>query len=81
MARPTKENELLREGLEGQLACLGSAMILIGLVSDRITSTIDYTGHSRMLTPAIQDLAHARTLIVNAQALIKQGNPSVFGGG
>lgn len=80
MARPTKETETLREGLEGQLACLGNALNLLDLVTYRIGSAIDYTGQGRMLYPALEDLDNVKHLLTRTQGMIKRSNPRVFGG-
>lgn len=80
MARPIKEVELQREGLEGQLACLGNALILIDLITFRVGSAIEYTGQGPMLGPAIDDLTHLKGLLNRTQGMIKDNNPHVFGG-
>lgn len=78
VARPTKANEIKREQLEGQLACLGTALVIINLVNHRIGSAITYTGLSNMLSPAIEDLDRVKSLLVRTQKTIKAYNPDVF---
>lgn len=80
VGRPTKEVELLRETLEGQLATLGNAVVYIELAAYRVGSAVDYLGQGALLNPAIEDLAKARALVGRTQELIKQSSPSVFGG-
>ena len=80
MPRPLKEVELQREGLEGQLACLGNALILIDLVTYRVGSAIDFIGQTPMLAPALDDLGDVKRLICQTQTMIKANNPCVFGG-
>jgi hypothetical protein len=79
VARPTKEIELRREQLEGQLACLGSALVLIQLAEERVGVAIRYIGHVQLLNPAIEDLSTARNHIRRAQGMVKRSSPSVFG--
>ncbi len=79
MARPTREVEIRREGLEGQLACLGNALFLIDLLTFRVGSAIDYTGQGPMWGPALDDLSHLKYLLNHTQDMIKASNPCVFG--
>lgn len=78
VARPTKEVELKREELEGCLASLGSALCMIDLAQTRVGASVEILGHTRLLSPAIDDLSHAKDLIRGAQGQIKLSCPMVF---
>jgi len=80
VGRPIKEIEVMREDLEGQLACLGSALNLLDLVTYRVGSAIEYIGQRGMLNPALEDIDNVKQLLTHTQGLIKSSNPHVFGG-
>ena len=68
--RISEVEEAAREGVEGNLAILGNARVLMRLVMDRL-ELASKTGQTAALPPARDDLARADQLITRVQARIK----------
>lgn len=63
--------EAARECVEGDLASLGTARVLIGLAAMRVENAI-LTGQTSALEPVGEDLRQANMLINRAQVRIKK---------
>lgn len=81
MARSTKEIEVKREELEGCLAVLGTTLVYISLVDERVRAAIKFYGHEQFLSPACEDLAAINCMVRQAQGIVRASYPQVFGGG
>lgn len=76
MARlPRYESQLLEEG-EGSLALLGNALVLLGLVEERLRAVSRYSGLGYMVNPALEDIARIRILLCHQQHEIVRRLPS-----
>jgi hypothetical protein len=69
MPRIADSLESKREDVEGQMACLGNALVLIDLTVERLGVAIQYGPQVGLLVPAVQDLQMARRLVRRAQRL------------
>lgn len=69
MGRIANTAEAQREQVEGDLACLGNAIVLLQLVDERIRVAARL-GNQQMLLPAIDDLQRIRNLIARVQSRI-----------
>jgi hypothetical protein len=65
---------MVREREEGQLACLGNAIVLIGMTSQRMRIVVRELGRVELIQPAIEDLQRAERLILRAQRSIADGH-------
>lgn len=62
--------EHVREDFEGDLGCLGNALVLMGLVMERVSMAVMNEGQHSILEPAVSDLERAGQLITLAQSRI-----------
>lgn len=63
MGRLTKTNAEQREILEGQLAQLGSALVILRLIADRIAAVQRMIRVGTILTPALDDIERVSVLL------------------
>ena len=69
MSRIADAVENQRELIEGAQSCLGNALVLIGLVQERLGVAINYGRQVNLLEPATKDLRQVEVLIRRAQRL------------
>lgn len=74
MARIPNSREMVRERKEGQLACLGNALVRLELVDVRMRHILAAVGRGELISPAFEDLQSAEQLIVKAQRSIAGGS-------
>lgn len=68
MARIPDQIENKRELVEGDLACLGNALILLRLVAERVDQAVKISRQADLLSPAQEDLKKSIYLIRSVQA-------------
>jgi hypothetical protein len=69
MGRVADRLEHGREDVEGDLGCLGNALVLVELVKERVSVAAGY-GQQSILAPALGDLDAADALIRRTQERI-----------
>jgi len=67
MARPGVIVEAEVELIEGDLSCLGNALVYLRLVRERVAAAAKVGGQRDILSPAIEDVARAATLVRRVQ--------------
>ncbi|MHB0964842.1 MAG: hypothetical protein ACYC36_00175 [Bellilinea sp.] len=67
MARMTADRSELVEEIEGDLGMLGSSLVYLRLVAERIQAAMAVTQQLSVLAPAVDDLRQASSLIRRVQ--------------
>jgi hypothetical protein len=70
MGRICNESEDEREWIEGNLAMLGNAIVLLELAMGRVETAAQISRQSAILEPAKDDLCRAKSLILRVQCLL-----------
>lgn len=68
MPRLKDSIEGVREDIEGNLACLGNALVLLRLVEERLDLAVRSSRQADLLRPAVDDLRNMEQLIRRVQA-------------
>jgi hypothetical protein len=74
MARKPNDIEDLREIEEGNLACLGNAIVLLDLVDERVAVAVQISRQAGLLGPARGDLRRIRALLRMVQGRLAGAN-------
>jgi hypothetical protein len=69
MPRIADDLESERERIEGAIACLGNALVLLQLTLERLDVAMRYGEQTALLAPAVADLQTISRLIRRAQSL------------
>jgi hypothetical protein len=70
MARLPDKVELEREGIEGDLALLGNALVYLGLIGERLGTAVRIGQQQAILAPAIEDIGRVERLMRQVQVRI-----------
>lgn len=74
MPRLSDSVESAREGIEGNLACLGNVLVLLRLVEERLVLAVRTSRQADLLQPAVDDLANMERLIRRVQSRLSGSN-------
>lgn len=68
MARIPDDTEAQRELVEGNLACIGNAIVLVELVTERVARAEQISRQASLLGPARSDLGRIKALLCLVQS-------------